>query len=113
VGNQIKVDILGFQPELIPDILSGKKTNTWRIWSEKYVLPGDEVSLVNLQTNKPFARVQILEKCEKRFADLTHEDKANHEKFTSDDQMYKYYSNYYKMPVDQDTEVTIIKFNLL
>lgn len=113
MANTVRVNTLGFKPKLIPQILSGQKNNTWRIWPDKFVVPGDVVQLVNLETNKDFGRAQIMEKCNKKFANLTDQDREGHEKFENEDEMYKFYSDYYKIPVDEKTEVTIIKFQII
>lgn len=113
MANTVHVNSLGFKPAFIPQIKTGEKNNTWRIWPDKYVVPGDVVQLINLKTNEVFARAQITEKCNKTFGSLSKVDRAGHETFSGDDGMYKFYSDYYKIPVDEKTEVTIIKFQLL
>lgn len=108
-----KESVLNFKPDLIDEILAGKKYNTWRIWPNRYVVVGEEVDLINSSTEKKFARARILEKCIKKFVDLTDYEKEGHEKFASEDAMYKTYGEYYKIPVDENTEITVIKFQLI
>ena len=108
-----KVDVLRFRPGLIDLITEGVKTNTWRIWTDKYVSVGDDVQLINSETDQVFARAQIIEKCEKSFADLTDNEKQGHESFESEEDMYQYYSEYYKIAVDENTSVTVIKFQII
>ena len=50
---------------------------------------------------------------EKLFCDLTEEDWQGHEKFSSEEEMHETYGRYYKQPVDQDTIVKIINFDLI
>lgn len=113
MDEKIRVDKLNFWTDLIDQILSGEKHNTWRIWPDKYVLVGDELDLVNEYTGRVFGRARIMEKCVKKFMDLTSNDKEGHEKFGSEDEMYQFYSDYYEIPVDERTEITVIKFQLI
>lgn len=111
--DKIKVDALKFRSGLIDQIIEGVKNNTWRVWSDEYIVVGDEIDLINSDTDKVFARAQIIEKCEKSFADLNSNEKEGHEKFDSEEEMYQYYSEYYKIPVDENTSVTVIKFQII
>jgi hypothetical protein len=50
---------------------------------------------------------------ETAFGKLTDEDKEGHEKFNSDDEMYRTYSRYYGLTIKPETELKIIRFKLL
>lgn len=113
IEEKTRVDSLGFRPELIRQIMSGQKNNTWRVWPDKYVVLGDTVKLINQETGEVFGHAQIMEKCEKMFRDLNEGDRRGHETFDSDEEMYQYYSDYYKMPVNEGTTVTVIKFTFI
>lgn len=103
---------MGFAPELVPLILSGKKTTTWRLWDDKNLTEGDDVELANSLTKEPFAKARLVKVTETVMGALTEHDKHGHETFTCDEEMYKQYSSYYGKAVNADTEVKIIKFVL-
>ncbi len=102
-------------------ILSKEKYTTWRINDEKNLQVGEIFLCTN---NEPkgsseypgkgeFAKAQIIWIKETTFGDLTNEDLEGHEKFNSNDEMYKTFSGYYNMNVLPETRVKIIKFKLL
>ncbi|MFB6190779.1 MAG: hypothetical protein ABEJ91_04380 [Candidatus Nanohaloarchaea archaeon] len=47
------------------------------------------------------------------FSALTEEDIEGYESFGSEKEMHRTYENYYEQEVDGDTEVKVIKFELL
>jgi len=49
---------------------------------------------------------------ETTFGKLTKRDKEGHEEFSSDDEMYRTYSRYYKTCVKPETKLKIITFRL-
>lgn len=103
---------LKFDPELVPLVLSGEKSSTWRLWDDKDLTKGDMVELLNNHTLKPFAMAIISRVTEKRLGDLTEDDKKGHETFVNDQEMYQTYTKYYNRPVDASTSVKIIWFEL-
>lgn len=76
------------------------------------MIVGDEIELKVFGTNDKFAEAKIIKVVEKRFGDLTDNDKEGHEQFKDDSEMYSTYSDYYHLPVDFDTLVKIIWFEL-
>lgn len=96
-------------PELV---LKGQKDLTWRVGDEKNLSPGDELSLCRMD-NTEFAKATILWVKETTFGELTDEDKAGHEKFNSDQDLYNTYSRYYSVRITPDTPLKVIKFRLL
>lgn len=104
---------LKFDPKLVPLILSGEKTTTWRLWDDKGLKAGDKVTFINRETGEIFATVELTKVVEKTFAELTLEDKSRHESFRSDEEMYETYSRYYGKKVDPDTSLKIIKFKII
>jgi len=50
---------------------------------------------------------------ETTFGELTEEDWSGHEKFESEEEMYKIYSGYYNKEVNKNSPVKIIKFKLV
>lgn len=104
---------LGFHKDLHRIVLNGSKTITWRLWDDKDLQKGDIVTCVDMITREPFAKAKIIKVWEKPMGELEEKDKDNHEKFLSDEEMYRTYSSYYKRPVDKSTIVKIIKFKLI
>lgn len=105
--------ILKFAPKLVPLVLSGEKTCTWRMFDEKDFTVGDEVSFVG--GGKEFAKGLITTSREKRLGDITSEDEINdgHERFSSAEERLETYRGYYGDRVTSDTLVKILKFELV
>jgi len=103
---------LKFREKLSKLILSRKKTITWRLFNNKNISEGDTVSFIIWETGKEFAKAIITNIKEKPFKNLTEEDKKGHEKFSTDEEMYKTYSKYYNRNVSPDTIIKIIWFKL-
>ena len=105
--------ILKFAPKLVPLVLSGEKTSTWRMFDETDFQIGDQVSFVG--GGKEFARAVISTIREKRLGDITSEDEINdgHERFESDEERLETYRGYYGDRVTSDTVVKLMKFRLL
>lgn len=104
---------LKFSENMIPLITSGGKTATWRLFDDKDLKSGDEVVFLNSETRQPFAKAVLTEVKEKIFKDLSKEDNDGHERFESEEEMYKIYSDYYKTEVNSSSPLKIIKFKLL
>lgn len=104
---------LKFRKVLSELVLKGEKTTTWRIFDEKDIQVGDELSMLIWETKEEFAKAKVVGVREVPFKDLTEEDLDGHEKFSSDEEMYETYSGYYNQPVTKDTLVKIIKFKLI
>ena len=102
---------LRFSKGLPPFILSGEKTITWRCDDEKDIKAGD-LLLLTTKDGAVFGQGEVLWVKHTTFGQLTDEDKQGHEKFTSDEEMYRTYSRYYKMTVNESTLVKVIKFRL-
>lgn len=104
---------LHFASNLIPLILSGEKTSTWRLWDDKDLQVKDTLDFLESGTEKHFATAQIIKILEKPFKNLTDEDKRGHEKFENEVAMYTTYTKYYNKKVDKNTIVKIIQFKLI
>ena len=104
---------LKFFPKLVPLILSGQKTSTWRVFDDKDLKTGDIIDFIDRGNLKTFARARIIDVKKKSFSDLNDTDKTGHEEFSSDEEMYKTYFKYYNQPVGPETKVKIIKFKLI
>ena len=98
---------------LIPLILNGQKTATWRLFDDKNLKEGEEVEFLNSEGGEKFATARLVKVLTKKLGELTRGDKEGHEKYKSDEQMYSTFSKYYLHPVKQNTEVKIIYFELI
>ena len=103
---------LKFAPHLVPLVLSGEKTVTWRLFDDKNLQVGDELVCVNAQTLEEFAKVRITEVQEKRPGDVTAEDEAGHEPFKNAEERLATYRNYYGNRVTEDSMVKMIRYEL-
>lgn len=104
--------VLRFTKSLPPFILKGAIDITWRYRDEKGIIAGDLLSL-KTKADVEFARGEALWVKLTTFGKLTEEDKQGHERFDSDEKMYKAYSKYYRIQVTPETPVKVIKFKLL
>lgn len=104
---------LKFRKVLSELILSGEKTNTWRLFDDKDLSEGDVVSFLVWETGEEFAKARLIEVIEKKFGELIEEDFEGHEKFNSEKEKYETYSLYYEQKVDENTSVKIIRFELI
>lgn len=102
---------LKFSEPLPKLILSREKNTTWRINDNTNIQKSDKLSLCDNES-KEFATAVVSKVKEKTFGDLNEEDKKGHEKFNSEQEMYKTYSNYYNMEITSNTEVKVIKFKI-
>lgn len=102
-----------FAPNLVPLVLSGKKTSTWRLWDDKDLTKGDVVEFANSETREVFAQAELTDVIEKPFKDLTDEEKTGHEKYTNEEKLFKTFEKYYGKPVDKNTIFKIIHFKLV
>jgi hypothetical protein len=103
---------LKFRPHLVPQILSGEKFVTWRLFDDKDIQVGDQLQLVEFGALKQFAQAEAEEVTEKPLGELTEEDWIGHEKFKSETEMYETYSNYYGREVGPETIVKMIRIKL-
>lgn len=104
---------LKFKEKLSKLILSGEKTSTWRLFDDKDLQVGDEVNFLVKETLEEFAKAKLLEVIEIKFGNLTEADFGGHEKYSSSEEMYQTFSEFYQRPVDANSPVKIIKFELL
>lgn len=102
-----------FRDYLVPLVLSGEKTATWRLFDDKDLAAGDLIDLNEFGKEEPFGTAEITHVITKKFGDLTTQDKIGHESYSSDEEMYKTFSRYYKTQVTAHTELKIIHFKLM
>jgi len=106
---------LKFAPHLVPLVLSGEKTSTWRLFDDKDLRVGDELSFVNKENDEEFAKVLITTVCEKRLDDVTAEDEVRegHEQYVSAEERLQTFRGYYGDRVTPDTMVKMLQFKIL
>jgi len=107
------IKTLKFTSSLVPLVLNGSKTSTWRLFDDKNLSKNDQLILINKQTLQEFAKAKIMEVKELPLKDLTSEDKKGHESFSSDQEMYDTYTKYYQKKVDGNTLIKIVRFKLI
>ena len=99
-----------FSPDLVPLVLSGEKTVTWRMFDTKDLSMNDRLEFVNSMSGEVFGYAEIISVYEKKFKEISDEDLDGHEKFPSREVMLETYRKYYGEKVDNDTIVKIIHF---
>lgn len=104
---------LKFLENLVPLVLSGEKTSTWRLFDDKDLSIGDELSFLEHGTGKEFARAKIVGIREKKLGEITDADCDGHERYANRDEMFETYRGYYGDKVTENTPVKIISFELL
>ncbi|HLC99658.1 MAG TPA: ASCH domain-containing protein [Patescibacteria group bacterium] len=104
---------LKFADNLVPLVLSGEKTRTWRLFDDKDLQIEDDLVLTNKATLKEFAKAKIVAVYEKKLRDITDADFAKHERFQSTEKMHETYRKYYGEQVTLNTLVKVIDFKLL
>lgn len=103
---------LKFAPHLVPLVLSGEKTSTWRLFDDKDLQKGDNLLLINKATEEEFSKAVIVKIQDKKLKDLKDDDFDGHEKFESEDKMYEAYKSYYGDKVTPDTIVKMVDFKI-
>jgi hypothetical protein len=102
-----------FAEHLVALVLSGQKTSTWRMFDDKNLQIGDELSCVDRGTGKEFAKVVITDIREKKFKDIKDSDFVGHERFESLEKMTESYRGYYGDKFTSEAMVKMITFKLL
>ena len=97
-------------PHLVPKVLSGEKTSTWRLFDDKNLTQGDEFVMVNKETGEEFAKGRITDVKEKRLGELDDADFEGHEKYKDQSGMLNHYRSYYGERVNLDTVIKMVDF---
>ena len=106
--------VIKFADNLVSLILSGEKKSTWRLFDDKDLQVGDDFSFVNKQTGEEFARAIATEVSLKRVCEINEADFADgHERYESLEELVKTFQKYYGDGVYENTEVKIVKFQLV
>lgn len=98
--------------KLVPLILSGEKTSTWRLFDEKNLQVGDDLLFINKGTGEEFGTAVITSVREKKLADITSEDeiREGHEQFRTPEERLSTYKAYYGDQVTGDTIVKMLQY---
>ncbi len=117
---------LKFKNDLVPKILDGSKSVTWRLFDDKDLQVGDELLFINSDSQKEFTTAQIIEIREKKLGEITKVDFEKHEnsmfgsstpkhikKYKNQEEMLASFRIYYGDKIDLSSIVKIIKFKLL
>jgi hypothetical protein len=105
--------VVKFAEDLVPLVLSGNKTSTWRLFDDKDLSIGDRVELWNKKTLQKFADATLLSVVEKTLGTLTLEDHEGHNPYASNEEMYTSLQQYYEEKIGPNTSVKVIHFELL
>jgi len=103
---------LKFMSYLVPLILSGEKTSTWRLFDDKDLQINDKLEFVNAETGEVFAQAKATKVIERPMGKLKEEEIEGHEKYSNPAEMYEWFSDAYKTKVGPKTVVKIIWFKL-
>ena len=104
---------LKFAPQLVPLVLSGEKTSTWRLFDDKELAAGDVLRLMHKETGEVFAVARIAAVEEKALGKIGAEDFSGHEKFESGEKVFEAYRGYYGDKVNENTIVKMIDFEVV
>lgn len=108
-----EIKTLKFRPKLIPLVLNGTKKVTYRLFDDKNLKEGNQVSLLNWVTKEQFGTAKIISIKKIKFGELKETDMQEHEEYKNKEEMYKTYSIYYKCKVNKDTPLKVIKFEII
>ncbi len=103
---------LKFAPNLIPSIINGEKTSTWRLFDDKNLTQGDILSFVNTENGEQFGMGNITSVVIKTLGALNDSDFVGHERYSSLEEIYSNFRKYYGDRVNENTEVKIVRFRL-
>ena len=103
---------IGFASNLVPLILDGSKTLTYRIGDKfTFLKVGDEIAVRDSSNNEVFAKVKIIEKNYTTFADLPIE-RVGHEVYSSKQDQRDTFEKYYD-EVNDDDKILILGFTVI
>ena len=103
---------LKFKAHLVAPILSGEKISTWRLFDDKNLSVGDELSLTNAETTREFARAVITDIREKKLNDVTQADFDAWERRDNLEEMLELFRGYYCERVTPESMMKMVTFRL-
>lgn len=103
---------LKFASNLVPLIISGRKTSTWRLFDDKDIVAGDELEFVDRGNGSKFGTATVTTMSTKLMKDVSEADFIEgHERYESMDAFLSTFKSYYGDAVNWDTPVKMIKFS--
>jgi hypothetical protein len=110
-GNKMKP--IGYADDLVPLILSGQKTLTYRLDSRfNEISVGDTVEFRNSQNEKVIGKLKIISIEKTTFGKLPI-DRPGHEKYQSKEEQREIFKSYYGDTFTDDSEVTILEHEVV
>ena len=105
--------IIGFAPSLVPLVLNGSKTLTYRLGDKwGFLKIGDIISAKDSEVDKLFAELEIVNIESVTFGDLSNNSKG-HEVYETDKEKRMVFSKYYTRTIKNDESVLILEFKVL
>ena len=103
---------IGFASNLVPLILDGTKTLTYRIGEKfDFLKVGDEIDVRDSSDDKVFAKVKISEKSYTTFKELPI-NRVGHEVYSSKQEQREIFEKYYDEVKDED-KILILGFSVI
>ena len=103
---------LKFNDNLVPLIINGSKTVTWRLFDDKDLQVGDNVEFINAATKEKFADAILEDVRTKKISEIDENDKVGHESLGTGVELLKHYESLYKTPIKWNDPIKIIRFKL-
>lgn len=104
---------LKFRSQHIPIILSQTATVTWRLFDDKQIKQGDELVLINSDTDRQFGKAQVLSVREKKLRAVEPKDLPTYEELYNKEKIIETCKLYYGDQVTPETPIKIIEFELV
>ncbi len=103
---------IGFASNLVPLILDGSKTLTYRLGDKfEFLKIGDSINFHDSQSGKICGKIQITEKSHAKFKDLPI-NRTGHEVYQSKKEQRSVFTKYYGK-ISDDVTLLILGFRLL
>jgi hypothetical protein len=103
--------ILKFTSQLIPSLLSGEKTTTWRLFDDKGLSLWDDLEFRRSEDNEVIGYGTIISLSEKKISEMNEEDCDGHEQFKNTEEIITNLKKYYGNNVDENSIIKIIHFS--
>ena len=108
---------LKFDHDEAQDVLSGKKSATWRLYDDKDLSVNDRIKVIDKinpddeKTWQVIGEAKVNEIVEKKLVDVTDKDMAGHEVYRSKEEMLETYKRRYGDRVTLDEPVKMVYFH--
>ena len=103
-----------FASDLVPLILSGQKTATWRFGDDKNIQVGDDLEFRDAKSGEVFGHAKVLTVREKKIKDINQADyDEGHEQTPKEMTLTQYFKTFYGEAISKESVLKLIKFELL